>query len=78
MEARQIIKTIMVNEGVTNAQMANRLNISQATVWDRLNNKKGRKDIPTSLLDEMLKVLDYKIVIVPYNKRVLDGEYEVE
>lgn len=78
MDAREIIKEIMSEQGITNAVLAKRLSVSNATIWDRLNNRKGRKDIPVSLLNEMLKALDYKITIVPCNKRVSEGDYEVD
>lgn len=64
MTGREIIKQIMEEQGVTNAELAARLNISQAALWDRLNNKKV-KDIPLSLLTEMLRMLDYTVQIAP-------------
>ena len=77
MRAREIVKVIMEKAGITNAVMAFKLNISQAALWDRLNNKKV-KDIPVSTLVEMLRALDYKVVIVPRSSRLPDGGYEVE
>jgi DNA-binding Xre family transcriptional regulator len=67
MTGREIIKEIMNEQGVTNAEMAFKLNITQAALWDRLNNKKV-KDIPLSLLSEMLRALDYTVQIVPRKK----------
>ena len=64
MTGREIIKEIMNEQGMTNADMASRLGITQAALWDRLNNKKV-KDIPLSLLSEMLRVLDYTVQITP-------------
>lgn len=78
MDARDIIKDIMVKQDTTNAVLAKRLSVSNATIWDRLNNRKGRKDIPVSLLNEMLKALDYKVIIVPCNKKISEGDYGVE
>lgn len=77
MEAREIIKDIMSTDEVTNAELARRLDITRATVWDRLNNKKGRKDIPVSLLKTMLSALGYKIVVVPDETPIPEGGYEV-
>ena len=77
MKAREIIKVIMDKQSVNNASMADRLNISQAALWDRLNNKKV-KDIPVSMLSEMLRVLDYKVVIIPRSSRLPADGYEVE
>lgn len=64
MTGREIIKEIMNEQGIANADMASRLGITQAALWDRLNNKKV-KDIPLSLLSEMLRVLDYTVQIAP-------------
>lgn len=64
MKARDIVKEIMINKELGNAEFARVLNITPATLWDRLNTKKA-KDIPVSMLNEMLKVLGYKIAIVP-------------
>lgn len=64
MTGREIIKLIMEEQGVTNAELAARLNITQAALWDRLNNKKV-KDIPLSLMTDMLRVLDYTVQIAP-------------
>lgn len=77
MTGREIIKAIMNEQGVSNAEMAGRLNITQATLWDRLNNKKV-KDIPLSLMSEMLRVLDYSIQIVPRATRTPDKSFKVE
>ena len=77
MKAREIIKVIMERLGVSNACMADRLNITQAALWDRLNTKKA-KDIPVSMLSEMLRALDYKVVIVPRSSRLPADGYEVE
>ena len=77
MTGREIIKAIMEEQGVSNAAMADKLDITQAALWDRLNNKKV-KDIPLSLLSEMLRALDYKVQIVPRDARIPDKGYKVE
>ena len=76
MKGREIVKTIMEQTNVSNAQLAHRLGTSLATMWDRINSKKV-KDIPLSTLNEMVRALDYKIVIVPANKQVKSDEYLV-
>lgn len=78
MEARNIIKQIMINKKVTNAELARTLNVTQATIWDRLNNKKGRKDIPVSLLNEMLSALDYQIIITPKNNNAHQEVFTID
>ena len=77
MTGREIIKQIMEEQGVSNAELAAKLNITQAALWDRLNNKKV-KDIPLSLMSEMLRMLDYKIQIVPRESRIPEKGYKVE
>ena len=78
MEARDVLKAIMVQKQITNAELAKKLDITQATLWDRLNNRKGRKDIPVSLLSEMLMALDYEIQILPKDTPVPTNGYKVQ
>jgi len=77
MTGREIVKAIMVRQNKTNAEVADMLGISQAAIWDRLNNKKV-KDIPLSTLNEMVRVLGYKICIVPRDQRISDEGFKVE
>lgn len=76
MRGREIVRAIMDKNGVSNAQLAHQMEVSLATMWDRVNSKKV-KDIPLSTLNDMIRALGYKIVVVPSNKRIADGEYEV-
>ena len=39
MTGKDIIKDLMEKQEVTNAQLANRLNVTQATMWARLKNQ---------------------------------------
>lgn len=77
MRGREILKQVMEVKSLTNAQVAKRLKVSNATVWERLNNK-NVKDIPVSLMSEMLRVMDYKVIVVPNESRIPDGGYEVD
>lgn len=76
MKGRDIVKSIMEQKKVTNADMAARLQITQAALWDRLNTKKT-KDIPSSTLTEMLRQLDYKLIVVPRNTRLPADSFEI-
>lgn len=82
MNGREIIKSIMNLKGVTNTILANRLGITQAALWDRIDTQprkgKPRKDIPVSLLSEMVQVMDYKIMVVPANTRLPKDGYLIE
>lgn len=63
MNEKEIIKAIMEEREVSNAQIAAALGISQAAMWDRLNGKKASLNI--TKLNEMLRYLDYELVIMP-------------
>ena len=77
MTTQEIIKEIMGMKNETNAGLASKLEISQAALWDRLNNTK-RKDLSISVLSKMLRLLDYKIQIVPRDKQSPKGGYELD
>ena len=77
MRGREILKEIMASKSLSNAELAKRLNVSNATIWERLNNK-NVKDIPVSLLTTMLRAMDYKVIVVPANTRLPEGGFEVE
>ena len=77
MTGREIIKHIMEEQGVSNSTLAARLKITQAALWDRLNNKKV-KDIPLGLLSDMLTALDYTVQIVPRESNLPKKGYRVE
>lgn len=64
MTGRELIKTLMQETGITNAQMAATMNLSQATIWERLNNTKTR-DIPLSTFCDMVDALNYTVVVLP-------------
>lgn len=66
MNGREMIKAIMEEKGVTNAVLSYRMGITQATIWERLNNKKTR-DIPLSTFCDMLRALDCELLVVPAN-----------
>lgn len=76
MKARDIVKEIMTRKELGNAEFARVLNITPATLWDRLNTKKA-KDIPVSTLNEMLAALGYKIAIIPEDVPVTDDGFVV-
>ena len=64
MNGREMIKSLMDDKNISNATLANRLGITQATIWERLNNKKTR-DIPLSTFCDMIQALDYELLVVP-------------
>ena len=77
MTGREIIKAIMEKVNVSNATLAHRLKIKPTAMWDRLNSNKI-KDIPLATLDEMVRALDYKVLIVPSTTKCPKDGFEVE
>ena len=81
MNGREILKDIMSRFNITNATLANRLGITPAALWDRIDTQprkgKPRKDIPVSLLSEMVQVMDYKVVVIPSTARVPKDGYVI-
>lgn len=77
MTGREIIKAIMEKVNVSNATLAHRLNVKPTAMWDRLNSSKI-KDIPLATLDEMVRALDYKVLIVPSTSKCPKDGFEVE
>lgn len=77
MTSKEIVNNLMRTQGVSNAKMAAKLNLTQAALWDRLNPKKTN-NMTVKKFNEMLKMLDYKIVAVPRKTRLPEGGFEVE
>lgn len=74
MKATEIVRDVMEREGVKQTTLAARLNIKKTTMNERLK----FNNISIDKLNDMLRALDYKVLIVPRNSRVPDGGYEVE
>lgn len=71
MTAKELVKTLMVEEDVSNAEMANALGITQAALWDRLNPKKTN-NMTIGKLNDMLSKLGYELVV---REKDGNGEY---
>lgn len=74
MKATEALKLVMNLQNVKPTGLCGRLGIKSNVLSERFK----QDNISVSKLNEMLKVMDYKIVIVPTNKRVTDGEFEIE
>ena len=77
MKGREIISAIMEKSGVTNIMLANRLGVSPQVVWDRVKKENKKRDIPVTMLNDTLRALDYKVVVVPRSVRVSSDWYEI-
>ena len=62
MTGSEVIKRLMEIEDVTNTQLANRIGVTQATIWARLNNQSA-KGLQVSVFNEMLDALGYEMVV---------------
>lgn len=62
MTGKELIKNLMTEKKVTNADMARALGISQAALWDRLNPKKTN-NMTIVNLSKMLEQLGYEIIV---------------
>lgn len=71
MTAKELVKTLMVEKDVSNAEMANALGITQAALWDRLNPKKTN-NMTIEKLNDMLSKLGYELVV---REKDGNGEY---
>ena len=76
MDAKRIIKDIMVKTGVSQEKLAVRCGMKgQTNVTGILNRYSSLR---VDKLDQMIRAMGYKIVIVPDGVNVKDGWYEVD
>ena len=74
MKATEAVKEVMKAKGVRKVDLRKRLGLESNTMSQRLD----QKNITIVKLVEMLRVLDYKLVIMPRDARIGEGSYEVE
>lgn len=74
MKATEAVKEIMTRIGLKNSVLCGRLGIKANVLSERL----GQENISVAKLNEMLKAMDYKVVIVPRESRVPEGGFEIE
>lgn len=74
MNENEIVKAIMKEKGVTPKMLAMRLGETHNTILARL----AREHWTIGVLMETLRVLDYKITIVPADTREKKGNYTID
>lgn len=74
MKTGDAVREVMKIKEVGVNQMADRLGKSPRLVSERLS----QQNISITKLNEMLKVMDYKILIVPRSTRVPSDGFEIE
>lgn len=73
MKVTEIIRMVMNLTGVKPSILASRLGIKNNVLSERLS----QTNISVVKLNEMLRVLDYKVVVVPSDRRLKEGEFEI-
>ncbi len=74
MKAVDSVRIIMERKGLRTVDMCNRLNIPSNAFCTRLT----MKNISISKLDEMMRAMDYKIVIMPVEERTSQNAIRIE
>lgn len=74
MKTNEVVRTLLKSKGISVAALAGRIGAKPNTITQRLT----QDNISIDKLNEMLRVLDYKVVVVPRESRIPDGGYEVE
>ena len=77
MNEKEIIIKLMEEQGLSAADLASQMGISNAALWDRIKSPKN-KSLTTKKLNEILKQLNYEIVLMPRAKASkISGAYVV-
>lgn len=74
MLAMEALREIMKLREVRPAMLCDRLGIKSNVLSERFK----QKNVSVTKLDEMLRLMDYKIVLVPREARTPEGGFEVE
>lgn len=74
MKTSEAVRAIMKEKNIGNSALADRVGKSPRLVSDRLR----QDNISIDKLRELLRVMDYKIVIAPRNTVLKTNEYEIE
>ena len=56
---------------------AARLGITQAALWDRLNQRKT-DNMTIKKFSEMLEILGYKVVVIPKKSHISESDIEID
>lgn len=78
MKARDVVKEIMAVGDISNATLANRMNVSRAAMWELTGKPNNTFDMSTKKLVPVLSALDYKLVAIPRDEKVPKGGYVID
>ena len=74
MIAMDAIKEIMKLRDIRPAVLCDRLKIKSNVLSERFK----QKNVSVEKLNDMLRAMDYKVVVVPRDARIPEGGYEIE
>lgn len=74
MKATEAVREVMKTKGVRQVDLRKRLGLESNTMSQRLL----QENISVTKLNEMLRVMDYKVVIVPSDVRLGQEWFEIE
>ena len=74
MIAMEAVKEIMKLKDIRPAVLCDRLKIKSNVLSERFK----QKNVSVEKLNNMLRAMDYKVVVVPRDTRLPEGGYEIE
>ncbi|MBR5199338.1 MAG: hypothetical protein IKW20_05860 [Bacteroidales bacterium] len=74
MIAMEAVKEIMKLKDIRPAVLCDKLNIKSNVLSERFK----QKNVSVEKLNDMLRVMDYKIVAVPRDTRIPEGGFKIE
>lgn len=78
MNSKELVRKLIEEKGISQADVAATMNITPAALWDRISSKKT-SSLSVKKLNEILRALGYEIVIMPRAKAgKIENAYVVE
>lgn len=74
MVAMEAVKEIMKLKDIRPAVLCDRLKIKSNVLSERFK----QKNVSVEKLNDMLRAMDYKVVVVPRDTRLPEGGFEIE
>lgn len=74
MIAMEAVKVIMKLKDIRPAVLCDRLKIKSNVLSERFK----QKNVSVEKLNDMLRAMDYKVVVVPRDTRIPEGGFEIE
>jgi hypothetical protein len=74
MIAMEAVKEIMKLKDIRPAVLCDRLKIKSNVLSERFK----QKNVSVEKLNDMLRAMDYKVVVIPRDARIPEGGYEIE